>query len=236
MENNDLKQNRTSADAGNEIGVGYKLPEKSISIATPDGVAYREDLLSWLDQFMAEQKAKPKNQVVLSMAFDLDSIEPEEEAMADDDPRLGINAFDVRNVVFSKYNDWKPLFEEKVDSGVPQIFIVIDDWWTDLAKVAETARNCGVAYAVEKGVDKYDKAYSRLILSFGDDCKAASDFICLVATNLLLVPKDIVASFYIQSSDSKSKAQKEYKKNNTFSAGDIAKGLASLWLKPRRKG
>lgn len=182
-----------------------------------------------MEKFIAIQNEKPKNEVTIFMALDLDKIDPaDEEKMTDDDPRLGINSFGICNVVFSKYNKWMPLFEEKVNSGKPQIFIIIKDWQADLNKVAKFATEKSVSYALEKGLDRYDKEYARIVLSFDDDTRAATNFLCNVATDILSVPKDVPVTIDINSYQSKAKAQKEYKKNNTFGAKDFAKGTIVL--------
>lgn len=182
------------------------------------------------------QNTEPKNEVTFLMALDLDKIDPaDEEKMTDDDPRLGINSFGICNVVFSKYNEWMPLFEEKVNSGKPQIFIIIKDWQADLNKVAKFATEKSVSYALEKGLDRYDKEYARIVLSFDDDTRAATNFLCNVATNILSVPKNVPVTIYISSYQTKAKAQKEYKEDNTFSAKDFAKG-AMLLLKDKITG
>lgn len=216
-------------DDENGVSIRYELFDVRTAIESPDGVSYYDDILSYLDKFIARQNEKPKNEVTLLMALDLDKIDPaDEESMTDDDPRLGINSFGICNVVFSKYNEWMPLFEEKVNSGKPQIFIIIKDWQADLNKVAKFATEKSVSYALEKGLDRYDKEYARIVLSFDDDTRAATNFLCNVATNILSVPKDVPVSIDIISYQSKAKAQKEYKKNNTFGAKDFAKGTIVL--------
>ena len=102
------------------------------------------------------------------------------------------------------------------------------DWQADLGKVAKFATEKSVSHALEKGLDRYDKEYARIILSFDDDTRAATNFLCNVATNILSVPKDVPVTIDINSYQSKAKAQKEYKKNNTFGAKDFAKGTIVL--------
>ena len=220
----------------NGIGVKYKLFDVRTTIELPDGISYYDDILSSMEKFIAMQNTEPKNEVTLLMALDLDKIDPaDEENMTDDDPRLGINSFGICNVVFSKYNEWMPLFEEKVNSGKPQIFISVMDWQADLNKVAKFATESCISYAFENGIDRYDKEYAKIILSFDDDVKAATNFLCNVATDILSVPKDVPVTIDINSYQSKAKAQKEYKKNNTFGAKDFAKG-AMLLLKDKITG
>lgn len=223
-------------DAENGIGVRYELFDVRTAIELPDGISYYDDILSHFEEFIATQNAKPKNEVTFFMALDLDKIEPaDEESMTDDDPRLGINSFSVCNVVFSKYNKWMPLFEDKVNSGKPQIFITIMDWQADLNKVVKFATKHCISYAFEKGWDRYDKEYAKIILSFDDDVKAVTNFLCNVATNILSVPKDVPVTIDISSYQTKTKAQQEYKKNNTFGAKDFTKG-AMLLLKDKITG
>ena len=223
-------------EIANEMGVRYELFDARTTIESPDGVSYYDTILSHFEEFIAMQNTEPKNEVTLLMALDLDKIDPaDEENMTDDDPRLGINSFGICNVVFSKYNEWMPLFEEKVNSGKPQIFIIIMDWQADLGKVAKFATEKSVSHALEKGLDRYDKEYARIILSFDDDTRAATNFLCNVATNILSVPKNVPVTIYISSYQTKAKAQKEYKEDNTFSAKDFAKG-AMLLLKDKITG
>ena len=216
-------------ETANEMGVRYELFDARTTIESPDGVSYYDTILSHFKEFITMQNTEPKNEVTFLMALDLDKIDPaDEEKMTDDDPRLGINSFGICNVVFSKYNEWMPLFEEKVNSGKPQIFIIIKDWQADLNKVAKFATEKSVSYALEKGLDRYDKEYARIVLSFDDDTRAATNFLCNVATDILSVPKDVPVTIDINSYQSKAKAQKEYKKNNTFGAKDFAKGTIVL--------
>ena len=223
-------------EIANEMGVRYELFDARTTIESPDGVSYYDTILSHFEEFIAMQNTEPKNEVTLLMALDLDKIDPaDEENMTDDDPRLGINSFGICNVVFSKYNEWMPLFEEKVNSGKPQIFISVMDWQADLNKVAKFATESCISYAFENGIDRYDKEYAKIILSFDDDVKAATNFLCNVATNILSVPKNVPVTIYISSYQTKAKAQKEYKENNTFSAKDFAKG-AMLLLKDKITG
>lgn len=218
------------------MGVRYELFDARTTIESPDGVSYYDTILSHFEEFIAMQNTEPKNEVTLLMALDLDKIDPaDEENMTDDDPRLGINSFGICNVVFSKYNEWMPLFEEKVNSGKPQIFISVMDWQADLNKVAKFATESCISYAFENGIDRYDKEYAKIILSFDDDVKAATNFLCNVATNILSVPQNVPVTIYISSYQTKAKAQKEYKENNTFSAKDFAKG-AMLLLKDKITG
>lgn len=84
-------------------------------------------------------------------------------------------------------------------------------------------------------MDRYDKEYARIVLSFDDDTRAATNFLCNVATDILSVPKDVPVTIDINSYQSKAKAQKEYKEDNTFSAKDFAKG-AMLLLKDKITG
>lgn len=211
------------------MGVSYELFETHTSIEASDEVAYRDNVLSYFDKFIAAQTAKPKNEVTYFLALDLDKIDPNDlEVMTDNDSRWGINFFDICNIVFSKYNKWMPLFNDKVNSGSPQIFITMNGWQVDLRKVAEVAKKYGISYAMEKGLDIYDREYENIILSFDDDTIEATNFVCYVATNILLVPKDIPITIDISSYQTKAKAQKEYKKNNTFSIKDYTKGAMYL--------
>lgn len=220
----------------NGTGVRYELFDARTAIELPDGISYYGDILSHFEEFIAAQNTNPKNEVTFFMTLDLDKPDPaDEESMTDDDPRLGINSFNICNVIFSKYNKWMPLFEDKVNSGKPQIFISVMDWQADLNKVAKFATESCISYAFENGIDRYDKEYAKIILSFDDDVKAATNFLCNVATDILSVPKDVPVTIDINSYQSKAKAQKEYKKNNTFGAKDFAKG-AMLLLKDKITG
>jgi len=230
-------QNPTNPqEVENEFAVKYKLFDVRTAIELPDGISYYDDILSNMEKFIAIQNEKPKNKVTFFMALDLDKIDPaDQESMTDDDPRWGINCFEICNVVFSKYNKWMPLFEDKVSSGSPQIFISVMDWQADLDEVAKFATEHNVSYALEKGLDRYNKGYAKIVFSFDDDIKAATNFMCNVSTNILSVPKDVPVTIDISSYQSKTKAQKEYKKNNTFGAMDYARG-AMLLIKDKIKG
>lgn len=215
--------------AQEEIGIKYRKFESRIPIELPQGIAYYDDILTYLKKFIEVQKNKPKNEVSYFLALDLDKLNlADDEMLDDDDPRLGINSFDIRNVFFSKYNDWQPLFEDKVSNGQPQIFVMIKDWQADLQKVAELATKFCISFAMEKGFDRSDKEYERIILSFDDDVEATANFLCYMATYMLNVPKDIPVGIDISTYQTKAKAQKEYKKMNTFSAMDYAKGAMLL--------
>ena len=218
-------QNPIPKEIENEKGISYEWFDVHTVMEVPDGVTYRGEILSNFDKFIAAQKANPKNEVNYFLALDLDQIAPDDaETMTDDDPRWGINSFTISNVVFSKYNKWMPLFEDKVNKTTPQIFVTVMDGEVDLEKIAEIAKEYGISYAIEKGVDSYNREYAKIILSFDDDTEAATNFLCHVATNILSVPKDVHVTINISSSQSKIKAQKEYKNDNTFSAMDYAKG------------
>lgn len=215
--------------AKEEIGIKYREFESRMPIELPQGIAYYDDILTYLRKFIEVQKSKPKNEVSYLLALDLDKLNlADNETLDDDDPRLGINSFDISNVFFSKYNDWQPLFEDKTSNGQPQIFIMIKDWQADLQKVAELATKFCISFAMEKGFDRSDKEYERIILSFDDDVEATANFLCYMATNMLNVPKDIPVTIDISAYQTKAKAQKEYKKMNTFSAMDYARGVKSL--------
>lgn len=215
--------------AQEEIGIKYRKFESRMPIELPQGIAYYDDILTYLRKFIEVQKNKPKNEVSYFLALDLDKLNlADDEMLDDDDLRLGINSFDIRNVFFSKYNDWQPLFEDKVSKGQPQIFVMIKDWQADLQKVAELATKFCISFAMEKGFDRSDKEYGRIILSFDDDVEATADFLCHTATYMLNVPKDIPVGIDISAYNTKAKAQKEYKKMNTFSAMDYARGVKSF--------
>lgn len=215
--------------AQEEIGVRYRRFESRMPIELPQGITYYNDILTYLRKFIEAQKNKPKNEVSYFLALDLDKLNlADDETLDDDDPRLGINSFDIRNVFFSKYNDWQPLFEDKVNNGEPQIFVMIKDWQADLQKVAELATKFCISFAMEKGFDRSDKEYERIILSFDDDVEATANFLCYMATNMLNVPKDIPVTIDISAYHIKAKAQKEYKKANTFGAMDYARGVKSI--------
>ena len=215
--------------AKEEIGIKYRKFESRMPIELPQGIIYYNDILTYLRKFIEVQKNKPKNEVSYFLALDLDKLNlADDETLDDDDPRLGINSFDIRNVFFSKYNDWQPQFEDKVNKDHPQIFVMIKDWQADLQKVAELATKFCISFAMEKGVDRSDKEFERIILSFDDDVEATANFLCYMATYMLNVPKDIPVTIDISAYQTKAKAQKEYKKANTFSVMDYARGVKSI--------
>lgn len=226
---------RTEREKVNDYGIQYNMFAERTLITVPQGITYYDDILTHLKKFIEVQKKRPKSEVVYLLALDLDKLNlADEETLDDDDPRLGINSFDICNVFFSKYNDWQPLFEGKVNNGQPQIFVMIKDWQADLKKVAELATKFCISFAWEKGYDKSDKEYERIILSFDYDVEATANFLCHIATFMLNVPKDIPVDINISSYQTKAKAQKEYKKANTFSAMDYARG-AKLFIKGKIK-
>lgn len=213
----------------NGIGIRYEPGHAHPVMDAPDGVTYHDELLASLNEFIATQKADPKKYAFLLLALDLNRLDlTDDEELDDDDPRYGINAFDIQNVVFSKYNLWQPLFENKVIKGDPQIFITVRDDNVDLQEMERFAKGHGIPYALEKGFDRYDQDFSRLILSFDDDTAAAANFVCDAATTVLSVPRDIPISLYISACQGKDKAQKEYKKSHSFSARDTARGIVTL--------
>ena len=216
-----------------EKGISYEFSDTYNLIELPSGITYRDTILSHFEKFIALQKEKPMEEKICFLALDLTRIDAEEEEnMANDDPRWGINYFDIQNIVFSKYNNWMPLFEDKINSETPQIFIIIKDLNTDLLKrVAMVAKRFGISYAIENGLGKYDTEYSRIVFSFDDDTEMATNFICFVATHIFSVPKDVPVSINIHSYQSKAKAKKEYKKNNTFSTKNYVKGAMYLLKK-----
>lgn len=227
---------RTEREKVNDYGIQYNMFAEQALITVPQGITYYDDILTHLKKFIEMQKKRPKSEVVYLLALDLDKLNlADEEMLDDDDPRLGINSFDIDNIFFSKYNDWQPLFEDKVNNGQPQIFVMIKDWQADLKKVAELATKFHISFAMEKGVDRSDKEYERIILSFDDDVEATANFLCYMATIMLNVPKDIPVDITISSYQTKAKAQKEYKKANAFSAMDYARG-ARLFIKDKIKG
>ena len=61
----------------------------------------------------------------------------------------------------------------------------------------EYQQKISFAHAFENGIDRYDKEYAKIILSFDDDVKAATNFLCNVATNILSVPKNVPVTIYI---------------------------------------
>lgn len=75
----------------------------------------------------------------------------------EDDIRLGVSAFNVGNEMFSRYNDCKPLFEENVKNGKPQIFILLKDNYVDVNRCAAFAEEHKISFAQEFGIDPITK-------------------------------------------------------------------------------
>lgn len=197
------------------------------AMSVPEGVTYYDEVLSSFNQFVAKQKADPKKEVVLFIALDLDKLNlPDDEELADDDVRLGMNFFDISNVVFSKNNNWMPLFEEKVQEGTPQIFITMWNYEADLQKIAALAEKYGISYIKERVEES--RGNERIVLSLDSDTEAAAKWVSCVATDVLSVPKDLPVGTYIAAGQSKEKAQKEYKKHHTSGFGTFLKGVMSL--------
>lgn len=225
------KKERTPMFAEGEYGVKYKVfNEHRITVEVPEGVTYYDMVLTFFEDFIEAQRKKPKNDTKMGFTLDLDKVELADDEMIDEnDIRLGVSAFDVTNEVFSRYNDCKPLFEEKVNNGKPQIFIGLHSSYLDINECAAFAEEHKISFAQEIGIDPaFKKDYESIVLSFDDDAEAATRFFCYVSDKMLSVPKDTPVTAYIDSNKTKAKAQKEYKKFFSFSAMDYAKGAMLL--------
>lgn len=224
--------------ADGEYGVKYKVfNEQRITVEVPEGVTYYDTVLTFFEEFIDTQRKKPKNDAKMGFTLDLDKVELADDEMIDEnDIRLGVSAFDVTNEVFSRYNDCKPLFEEKVNNGKPQIFIGLHSSYLDVNECAAFAEEHKISFAQEIGIDPvFQKDYESIVLSFDDDAEAATRFFCYVSDKMLSVPKDTPVTAYIDSNKNKAKAQKEYKKLFSFGAMDYAKG-AMLLVKDKITG
>lgn len=215
----------------------YGLFDKPIATEVPEGVTYYDTVLAFFNDFIAKQKEKPKDDVSMGFSLDFDKIDSADtESIQEDDHRLGVSSFMIQNEFFSWYNDYKPLFEEKVKSGSPQIFIQLAPSDIDLDKYITLCEKYKISYALETGINPMLKSnYKELTFSFNDDAEAAACFFCYVADTLLSVPKDTPVDAFISSDRSKNKAQKDFKKTYSFSANDYAMG-AALLLKDKIAG
>ncbi|CCZ14143.1 unknown [Prevotella sp. CAG:487] len=215
----------------------YELFDKPIAAEVPEGVTYYDTVLAFFNDFIAKQKEKPKDDVSMGFTLDFDKMDSADtENIQEDDLRLGVSSFIIQNEFFSWYNDYKPLFEEKVKSGSPQIFIQLAPSDIDLDKYIALCEKYKISYALETGINPMLKFnYKELTFSFNDDAEAAACFFCYVADTLLSVPKDTPVDAFISSDRSKNKAQKEFKKTYSFSAKDYAMG-ATFLLKDKITG
>lgn len=215
----------------------YVLFDKPVTVQIPKDVTYYDTVLAFFKDFTATQMKKPKNYVNMGFTLDLDKIGLADDEMIDeDDIRLGVSAFNVANEVFSRHNDYKPLFEENVKNGKPQIFILLKDNCVDVNRCAAFAEEHKISFAQEFGIDPMTKKhYESLVLSFSDDAEAATRFFCYVSDYMLHVPKDTPVDAFILSDKSKSKAQKEFKSMYSLSVSVLAKGAMQL-LKNKTKG
>ena len=223
------KKERTPMFAEGEYGVKYKVfNEHRITVEVPEGVTYYDTVLTFFEDFVAEQKRKPKNDADMCFTID-DIVFANGEEIEADDPRLGVSAIDVRNEVFSQYNNCKPLFEDKVNSGNPQIFVDLLEGAVDINECMDFANKHRISYALEVGIRPLlSLHYKSLIFSFDSDAEAAARFFCYVSDKMLSVPKDTPVANCITSRRSRSKAQKEFKEMHKMSAKDYAKGAMLL--------
>lgn len=217
--------------------IKYVLFDKPAMVQIPKDITYYDTVLAFFKDFTAIQMKKPKNDVNMGFTLDLDKIGLADDEMIDeDDIRLGVSAFNVGNEMFSRYNDCKPLFEENVKNGKPQIFILLKDNYVDVNRCAAFAEEHKISFAQEFGIDPMTKNHHELlVLSFGDDTEAATRFFCYVSDNMLHVPKDTPVDAFILSDKSRSKAQKEFKSMHSLSVSVLAKGAMQL-LKNKTKG
>lgn len=217
--------------------IKYVLFDKPVTVQIPQDVTYYDTVLAFFKDFIVIQMKKPKNDVNMGFTLDLDKIELADDEMIDEnDIRLGVSAFNVTNEVFSRYNDYKPLFEENVKNGKPQIFILLKDNNVDVNRCAAFAEEHKISFAQEFGIDPMTKKhYESLVLSFSDDAEAATRFFCYVSDYMLHVPKDTPIDAFILSDKSKSKAQKDFKSMYSLSMSVLTKGAMQI-LKNKTKG
>lgn len=232
------KKEQSPMFAEGEYGVKYKVfNEQLITVEVPEEVTYYNTVLAFFEDFIEAQRKNPKNDVRMGFTLDLDKIElADGEMIEENDIRLGVSAFEISNEVFSRYNDCKPLFEEKVNNGKPQIFIGLHNSYLDINECAVFAEEHKIPFAQEIGIDPvFKKYYESIILSFDNDAEAATRFFCHISDCMLSVPKDTPVTAYIDSYESKAKAQKEYKKFFSFGTMDYMKG-AMLLVKDKITG
>ena len=215
------------------MGVVYTLFDGNTSVEKLQCVSYYDSLHSGLEEFVSTQNAYPQNQVTFFFSLDMDRLGlKEDEKLDDDDPRWGINAFDVSNVVFCQSENGIPLFEEKIKSGKPQIFITIMGWQANLQETTSLAKKYKISFAIEQGTDKYGKKYENVILSFDDDVDAAVNFICCAADRILSVPRQgVPISTEVISCNTKQEAQKEFRKDLSLNKTAYTKGVLGYLFK-----
>lgn len=215
------------------MGVDYTLFDGHTSVEKLQGVSYYDLLHRGLEEFVATQKAYPQNQVTFFLSLDMDRLGLKEgETLDDDDPRWGINAFDISNVEFCQCKHGEPHFEDKVKGGQPQIFITIKGWQANLQEIASLAKKYRISFATEQGTDMYGKEYEKVILSFNDDVDTAVNFICLVADHILSVPRQgVPISTDVISCNTKQEAQKEFIKGLSLNKTAYAKGVLGFFSK-----
>lgn len=199
-----------------EYGVKYKVfNEQYIAVEVPEGVTYYDTILSFFKEFIEVQRKNPKNDATMGFTLDLDKIDPSDAEMIEEyDTRLNVGSFSISNEVFSRYNDCKPLFEEKVNKDSPQIFIELSNSELDINECTIFAEEHKISFAKEIGINPaLKKYYEKIIFSFDNDAEAATCFFCYVSDCMLSVPKDTPVYGFINSDKSKAKTQKEYKKH-----------------------
>lgn len=179
---------------------------------------YRNSIVELLEKFVAFQKKKPSKDVGVYLFLDYDAfIYRKGDYLREDDPRLNIDNVEINNEVFSKYAKCRALFEEKVESKVPQIFVTINqDDAGKVEKMARLADDYCISYAVEHGCGTNHEEYTKIVLSFDDDINAAADYICTAATRFLGVLANAPVTGSMFSSWSKRKARREFRKSNMY--------------------
>lgn len=179
---------------------------------------YRNRIVELLEEFVALQKKTPSKDVSVALCLDYDAlIYRKGDYSKEDDPRLNIDNVEINNEVFSEYAKCRALFEEKVESNVPQIFVTINpDDDVKVEKMARLADNYCISYAVEHGRTPNNKDYTKIVLSFEDDVAAAADYICTAATRFLGVLANAPVTGLMFSSFSKRKARREFRKSNMY--------------------
>lgn len=179
---------------------------------------YRNNIVELLEKFVALQKKNPSKDVSVALCLDYDAlIYRKGDYLKEDDPRLNIDNVEINNEVFSKYAKCRALFEEKVESKVPQIFVTINqDDAGKVEKMARLADDYCISYAVEHGCGTNHEEYTKIVLSFDDDINAAADYICTATTRFLGVLANAPVTGLTFSSWSKRKARREFRKSNMY--------------------
>lgn len=198
-------------------GLSYQMHSEHKSIPQARE-KYRNSIVELLEEFVAFQKEKPSEDVSVNLFLDYDAfIYKKGDYLREDDLRLNIYNVKINNEVFSKYAKCRALFEDKVESKVPQIFVTINQDDADkVEKMARLADDYCISYAVEHGCTSNNKDYTKIVLSFEDDVAAAADYICTAATRFLGVLANAPVTGSMFSSWSKRKARREFRKSNMY--------------------